>query len=576
MSDFISFIKGLFFTSPIIAWTVVGLLIAIFFITILWDKVRWFVFNQRVNWSLLGDWAKNFDSKETKNGKTWYQAEKELGSAYRSYMPAVSKEVYDQNSEYIKAAGDNGKHIKPKLIWLVVLAVILIEAFGFSYVLAGFAIPGVSENNQQIAGLGIALLLALLLVAVTEVAGHSLNKALAIKKARKLMTQDALYNYERDVKGKRTQAQEREFEDKEGKSLKRSRHPFGTVNVGLKDNQYIDADEPGYSRQINRIQEKESKFIWVYVALVIIFLVAIGATYIRGQVLEQINDEDVKGQKAELVQEQELQGDGMRMGDEVDENILPPKSDLEQAREASFTEIERSAKIPFKGGWATFIVLAIIFIGIQLMSIYFSYHWSFVGSETKTAYFANKLNKYGTFAALKKELDERADVAEAMMQKLHQKMIANYEKTGSGDFNPTGTFRQFLADYKDDESQPLQEASFVKESAGNSVDADLPLKEDDNDFDLNKCIAEYQALDSKIKRTLYLTPFSEEQRKVIRAGVTAVVFDFERAVEELESLSEDEQLKYLDDIDDADVKKKLMNALKIFEEENQKEDNGVA
>lgn len=68
------------------------------------------------------------------------------------------------------------------------------EAQVFSYVLAGYTVPGASESTQKYAAIGIAFIVSALCVLLTHFAGHELYRSLKIKRARKDWIEDGRQN----------------------------------------------------------------------------------------------------------------------------------------------------------------------------------------------------------------------------------------------------------------------------------------------------------------------------------------------------------------------------------------------
>jgi RNA polymerase subunit RPABC4/transcription elongation factor Spt4 len=93
----------------------------------------------------------------------------------------------------------------------------------------------------------------------------------------------------------------------------------------------------------------------------------------------------------------------------------------ESADTKAFDEAQDSDR---KGGWATFIVLAVLFVFIQLLGILFGFKWGFVGKESQIAFedssdFRTKQDFINYF---KREKDNIVKIAEQKLKLLQQKM----------------------------------------------------------------------------------------------------------------------------------------------------------
>ena len=258
------------------------------------------------------------------------------------------------------------------------------EALGFGYVLAGFTLPGASENLQQQGAMSIALIISIILVGFTHWTGFEIYKNSVIKKIRVMYSnnKDPEYRLQRNTK------------------------------VTLEDND-LDDDAPAYTQMANRIHTNATytpSWMISIVTAAFVILIAIGATYVRGQVLEKQLIEDVENATTSLY-------------------MAYPSDMVDSQKDADKKVVEQKIDSERKGGWATFVVLAVLFVFIQLLGILFGYKWGFVGKESIHAY-ADSFNfrsesDYERYFARKKEAIDK--IAQKFLKKLQHKMsqVAN-------------------------------------------------------------------------------------------------------------------------------------------------------
>lgn len=345
-------------------------------------KFKWMCF--WMGFPLIGKVSKLSKSLSVKNN--WFSSEDELCADFYEYYDRYNKDTkhYKNCKSYLSKVDEIGRKPFPTTLWIVVFALVILEALGFAYVLAGFTLPGASENLQQQGAMGIALIISIILVGFTHWTGFEIYKNSVIKKIRVMYSnnKESEYKLQRNTK------------------------------VTLEDNE-VDDNAPAYSQMANRIHTNATYTpTWAISIITAIFIVviAIGATYVRGQVLEKQLIEEVENATTSTYMA--FPSDMVDSQKEADKQVADQKIDSER-----------------KGGWATFIVLAVLFIFIQLLGILFGYKWGFAGKESRFAYddsfrFRSE-SDYERYFSKKKELIEK--IAQKYLKKLQHKMsqVAN-------------------------------------------------------------------------------------------------------------------------------------------------------
>lgn len=407
-----------FFTaSPALAWSLVSVMLALVVIAFLWTKIKWWWHNTWYSFPLIGKISSlSGDTNRDTTDPSWFKAEKTLCRDYKKFIRIQDEHDFNEKVTYLTKAGDNGRKDTPSLIWVLTIALVFVEAMGFSYVLAGYTLPGASENMQQIGAYGIAFLVSVILVAFTHFAGHELYKSGKIKQARQEWIETG----------------------RKGKTA--------TGTVPLARQQTIDDDQPGYVQLMNRVGTQPSYYASIGTAI-FVFIVAIGATYVRGQVLEKQLHQQVMGQTggsgAEL--SVKLSKDGLDMSvKEASQGIKLPAEDAAANRRADDKAMADEVSIDRHGGWGTFIVLAFIFVFLQILGVFFGFRWGFAGENSKDAFRAIGAGRYSSYADVREHYKDIADTAQSKLEHLQQKLMNRNSMSGTDGLHTTKTFYDFM------------------------------------------------------------------------------------------------------------------------------------
>ncbi len=396
--------KEFFTASPLLAWSIVSVIVALLAISILWTKVKWWWHNTWNSFPLIGKVSTlSRDINRDSVDETWFKAEKSLCRDYKKFIRIQDEHDFNEKVTYLTKAGDNGRHSTPGLIWVLTVALVFVEAMGFSYVLAGYTIPGASENLQQMGAYGIAFLISVILVAFTHFAGHELYKSSKIKMARQEWIEGGR-------KGKTTS---------------------GTVPLARQ--QSVDDDQPGYVQLMNRVGTKPGFYVTIGTAI-FVAVVAIGATYVRGQVLEKQLHQQVTGQGGGTTElSAKLSKDGLDMSVKSNgQGIKLPAEDAAANKRAADKAQADDVSIDRHGGWGTFIVLAFIFVFLQILSVFFGFRWGFAGKDSESAYKSIGGGRYSSYADVREHYKDISDTAQSKLDHLQQKLM-NRNSIGGGE-----------------------------------------------------------------------------------------------------------------------------------------------
>ena len=414
-----------------------------------WQEVKFWWLNVTYNFPFIGKISRlSSDIEGFDENHKWFYSEERLCRDYYNFYVKVDKdsESFDEAKAYLHSAGELGRKPTPTLIWVMIFALVIVEAFGFAYVLAGFTIPGASEATQQKGAVGVAAMLAILLVWLTHMTGQELHKNTLIKKIRRW--------YKNDNAG--------------GSNWRDLKPDEQLITI---DNTFDDEKSPNYIRMLNRIDVNDkvkATYTKTILTLFFIFVVAIGATYIRDQVLKQeiasshesavniFNNDASPFGDVDASSDDDI---GALFGDTNTEDVKEDLGALFGGEEKAQTQNKSASansiidETNLKGGEATFLILGLMFVFIQILGIFFGMHWDFAGRESKEAY--GCLRGFSTKNAFLSFYDRAkthiARTAQKQLQKLQHKMNIINDNSGTDAEtslllrnNKDRTFNQYL------------------------------------------------------------------------------------------------------------------------------------
>jgi hypothetical protein len=296
-----------------------------------------------------------------------------LCSSYAKYIRVLNRADYDNYMNYLRKAGDLGRTPFPPYLRVVIFSMVLIEAAGLAYVLAGWTLPGASEFAQRIAALGIGFLIAVILVFFTHWAGLEIDQS---------------NRYRRD---------RREW------LAAGAEGPLYGPDLSLNDPQNVDDHEPAYRQRATRGHGKSS-YVLTTITLIMVLAVGCGAAFVRGQVLEQ----EIVSESANQIRA--MQRFGMTL----------PDAASGEAAAADRRVMQEEISIKRRGGWGTLLILVVIFFFLQLLGIFFGYRHSFNGRLSKDAYRALMADRFSSYSELLLYYDRIADLAQSKLERLQQ------------------------------------------------------------------------------------------------------------------------------------------------------------
>ena len=174
----IEFLEDFLVTQRLLISIILLSLITAVIIMKYWDRVKFWWTCTWYSFPVIGKISKLSKDITSVDEKGWFSSETTLCSDFHRYYDRFDKdpEHYDRCKSYLSKADELGRKPFPLIMWIVVFALVILEALGFAYVLAGFTIPGASESLQQYGAFGIALIISIILVGFTHWTGHEVYK----------------------------------------------------------------------------------------------------------------------------------------------------------------------------------------------------------------------------------------------------------------------------------------------------------------------------------------------------------------------------------------------------------------
>jgi len=370
----------------VLATSFVILIVAIRF----WDRISLGWLNLWYSIPLLGKLARLARvQRAPQPADDWHQSERTLCNDYKRFVRVKDRRQFLECKTYLKKAGDSGRRPLPLGIWLLIAVLVFVEALGFSYVLAGWSVPGASENRQVQFSYGLAFVFSVILVAFTHFAGHELYRSNTIRHALKERSHDRL-----NTGSIRSHSWDLE------ESLNDPARP-----------QSADDAQPAYTQLANRVGAQPTYIVTV-LTLIAIFAVASFSTVVRNKTFEHEQNEESAGQ--------------------VDPNFGAVPAELAATQTAADQKATAEGKVlAHEASLTTFVLLAILFVFLQILGILFGMKWGFAGRESAKAYALSGGKRFATFDDYRAyHLDSVVDIAQSKLESLRQRMTSRSESNG--------------------------------------------------------------------------------------------------------------------------------------------------
>ncbi|MEZ2354792.1 hypothetical protein [Caballeronia sp. RCC_10] len=326
----------------------------------------------------------------------WTDSERTLCGDYNKFISYLSKDEFNKRNAYLAKADDSGR--SPTPVWLFALLTVLViaEGLGFSYLLGSWMARDGSANTHTLLMGAIVLVLCVIMVFLTHVAGHQLYRSNLVVRSRRQWKQD--------------KTQER----------------FSSRKVKLDDDQSVDDKEPDYTQVANRVGTSHSYFM-VGVTVSVIVIIAVTSTWMRWSNLNAEQTREAMG-----VSQSADAGNPFATATTVPAELVSSQKaadDRARAEESSSTRSE---------GAAAFITLAVIFVVTQIVGIFGGFAWGFGGRESSAAWKTTK--GFTTFEDYTNYYAPLRAITQSQLENLQKRMAENADIAGK-------TFEKTFRDY---------------------------------------------------------------------------------------------------------------------------------
>lgn len=381
-----------------------AVLTAIFVILVVawWDEVKLFFKSVLYSLPLIGKTRRLAkDISVRKDG--WFASERTLCDDFAGDIRriAADPEMYDRSKSYLSKVQELGRNELGILMRILLIAMVFVEALGFAYVLAGYTLPGASEQLQVQGSFFIAFLISCVLVFLTHQSGQELHKRGLITKIRTWWMHDT-------------------SEDREDL--------VGRSNKVTLENDQVDDGHPAYLQILHRVDTnahvRPGAPMWTIIATIAIIGVAIGATYVRYETYQQEKTAETIGatppSSNSLFSLEGLQSDSLP------DVLAQPQADAENQAKNEQEGARDAANL------TTYAILATLFILIQIMGIGIGYKTGFAGKESSTArrIIRNFPSRTSYEAWYERKRDAIARVAQKHLSNLQVRLTANAASNG--------------------------------------------------------------------------------------------------------------------------------------------------
>ncbi|WP_022964610.1 hypothetical protein [Halopseudomonas pelagia] len=354
MDDFFSLaaLLALMKLHYIITLSVLACVVLLTFVVCYWEQVAYFAMRVWHGVPLIGTVARL--SKATNHIKDgWPSVEENLCRSYANeyFKYTGGSGIYLKSKNYLGKIGESGR--RPMPLWVLALGFLLLilEAVGFAFVIGPWINPNVSATQVGYLAWAVAFFLALISGFFAHFAGHHMHYNSIVKKAHAW--------WSRDTKNPLRPS-----------SLKE----LTAISI---DDTYQDNDRPDYQQILARIDadsEVDQKKSTIYGFFLVILIFAVAAFWIRADTLKSIETDMVA----------ELRGDASAL--EVFSPFdLPEESSLVN-QEADDLRIEDKISAIRSASLMTYVVLSVVYVAIQVVMLWLSMKYGFVGNASKDAW----------------------------------------------------------------------------------------------------------------------------------------------------------------------------------------------
>lgn len=402
-----------------IFWPLLGLMALTIIFIRWWDQVSYFFLNLMSSLPLIGYITRLSRSNEPRRNSTgglaWYPAEEAICAKYWQYYKTsnLDADFYLRCVNYLNKVDERGRKPTGIILWCVSVALVLLEAFIFALVLSPFIANNISANQAEFSAIVISVLIGVVLVPATHLMGSELHKNTLLKKIR------YWYNEARHGGTARGLSKNTEI------SLETTR---------------LDDNDPNYLQMLNRVTHNAQitpQYWATGIALALILFFAVGAYFVRAATIDAIDTQAVNGSPFSQQTGAAASNSPFDLpAAAVEDNA---SADRQAAREITDNRVFASK--------LTFIILSVIFVGVQLIGILVGLFRSFAGIESKAAskYIGNfsGSEEFAAWHAARRERVERD--AQEKLTSLQNRLMMKRTNSQSEALTTLPTFHDYAS-----------------------------------------------------------------------------------------------------------------------------------
>lgn len=400
-----------------------------------------------VKWDYLSLWYTNLSyriplfsrlgslSKDEANDGRWFNSETVVCNDYAVHFERYEADgdYYDKCKSYLAIMGESGRRDLAWYHYLGLFIVLVLEAWGFSYSMAGFVNMNASENTAQIIATILAIAFAVVLAFMTHRMGQQMYENSLIRQIRNS------YNSDRNP------------EKPDNLDV-----VIGDQTIEIFD----DEDQPIYMRRLARMKINKGRESYGFIksTIAIIIIIALIVTGVRVAVLQQVQSQDAMCISGQTTLSASQSFESLY----ADPASAPPASAVEQARSAiddGENEICHATKI---GSWFTFGMLGLLFLVLQAFATWVAYATGFAGKMSSHAWHSvrnhNNRRQYENYVRQQQDIIARlADRTLAMLSaRMNKKLGSTTTRNDTHILLKTAkdrTFREYILQKGIDDSQ---------------------------------------------------------------------------------------------------------------------------
>lgn len=161
-----------------------GILVSIILFWKYWHDIAFWRMNFFYNWPLIGRMSKHKNSLHQDEKSKWYDGEKKLCADYYPYYKKYlgrNSDFFENCQSYLAKAGETGRKNTPIWLWVILIPMVLAEAYMFGLVVGSF-LGNLTGNQVTQTAYIFAFLLAVGLVPLTKKTGYEWYNNSLIKK----------------------------------------------------------------------------------------------------------------------------------------------------------------------------------------------------------------------------------------------------------------------------------------------------------------------------------------------------------------------------------------------------------